>query len=114
MGEHRVGNAPELGPARSAAPARGWCSISTASESRLSWRCRHLRADLADGRIDEHGCLVCPWHHARYNPRYGRMVQGPQGVFARVPVSAHSMLRHVIPLRRAEVVERDGQVFVRN
>ena len=48
-------------------------------------RCRHLRADLAGGRIDDDGCLVCPWHHAAYDVDSGRMVRGPQGAFAKVP-----------------------------
>ena len=30
-------------------------------------RCRHLRADLAEGTIDPDGCLVCPWHGAAYD-----------------------------------------------
>ena len=30
-------------------------------------RCRHLRADLGEGTIDADGCLVCPWHQAKYD-----------------------------------------------
>ena len=41
-------------------------------------RCRHLGADLAGGRIDDGGCLVCPWNHAAYDVSSGRMVRGPQ------------------------------------
>ncbi len=48
-------------------------------------RCRHLRADLADGSIDAEGCLVCPWHGAAYDVRTGRMTRGPQGAFAKIP-----------------------------
>ena len=48
-------------------------------------RCRHLRADLAGGSIDADGCLVCPWHQAKYDVRTGQMVRGPQGVYAKIP-----------------------------
>ena len=41
-------------------------------------RCRHLYADLAGGRIDREGCLVCPWHGSKYDVSTGRMVRGPQ------------------------------------
>ena len=36
-------------------------------------RCRHMGADLARGSIDQEGCLVCPWHRARYDVATGRM-----------------------------------------
>jgi nitrite reductase/ring-hydroxylating ferredoxin subunit len=80
----------------------------------LSRRCRHLRADLAEGRIDEEGCLVCPWHGARYDVKTGQMVTGPQGVFAKIPGldPFYKKLTRVVPLRRAKVVERDGDVIV--
>ena len=51
----------------------------------VSRRCRHLRADLAGGSIDADGCLVCPWHQAKYDVTTGRMVRGPQGIFAKIP-----------------------------
>lgn len=81
----------------------------------VSRRCRHLRADLAGGSIDDEGCLVCPWHGARYDVRSGRMVSGPQGVFARIPGlgMANKALTRVFPLGRRDVVERDGAVFLR-
>lgn len=44
-------------------------------------RCRHQLADLSKGSVDADGCLVCPWHGARYDVRDGRMVQGPRGFF---------------------------------
>ena len=70
-------------------------------------RCRHLGADLAGGRIDDGGCLVCPWHHAAYDVSSGRMVRGPQGVFAKVPGLdwGYRMLTRVLPLGRATVVD---------
>ena len=46
----------------------------------VSNRCRHLFASLGEGRVVD-DCLECPWHHARYDVRSGRMVAGPGGVF---------------------------------
>lgn len=78
-------------------------------------RCRHLGADLAAGRIDEQGRLVCPWHHAAYDVGTGRMVRGPQGVFAKIPGLdwGYRMLTRVLPLRRGQVREREGRLYVR-
>ena len=45
----------------------------------VSRRCRHQLADLAEGSIDDEGCLVCPWHQSRYDVRTGEMVEGPRG-----------------------------------
>jgi nitrite reductase/ring-hydroxylating ferredoxin subunit len=82
----------------------------------VSRRCRHLRADLAKGHVDDDGCLVCPWHRAAYDPASGRMVSGPQAGFERVPGlgAMFKTLTKVAPLGRAEVVERDGNVYVRS
>jgi nitrite reductase/ring-hydroxylating ferredoxin subunit len=114
MTEHVVGAAADLGPGsvRGAGP---WVVVNVDGErAALSRRCRHLRADLAEGKIDDEGCLVCPWHHARYDIHNGRMVTGPQGVFARVPGldTAYKALTRIVPLGRAKVVERDGDVIV--
>jgi 3-phenylpropionate/trans-cinnamate dioxygenase ferredoxin component len=116
MPEQRVGSAADLGPG-SVAGAGRWVVLNVDGERfAVSRRCRHLRADLANGNIDEKGCLVCPWHHARYDPHNGRMLVGPQGNFARVPGldAFYIALTKVLPLRRAEVTERDGDVFVRS
>jgi nitrite reductase/ring-hydroxylating ferredoxin subunit len=80
----------------------------------ISRRCRHLRADLAEGTIDADGCLVCPWHHSAYDVTTGRMVVGPQGFFAKVPGLGlfFRTLTRVVPLGKARVTERDGEVFV--
>ena len=77
-------------------------------------RCRHLRADLADGSIDADGCLVCPWHGARYNVDSGRMTRGPQGVFAKIPGLSPSfkLLTRIVPLGRRRVVVSDGSVYL--
>jgi nitrite reductase/ring-hydroxylating ferredoxin subunit len=80
----------------------------------VSRRCRHLRADLAQGSIDEEGCLVCPWHGAKYDVTTGHMTLGPQGGFAKVPGldAFYRGLTKVLPLRRGKVTQRDGKVFV--
>ena len=71
----------------------------------VSRRCRHLRADLAEGSIDADGCLVCPWHQAKYDVTTGQMTRGPQGVFAKVPgLGAFFIaLTKAWPLRRGTV-----------
>ena len=77
-------------------------------------RCRHLGADLANGSVDDEGRLVCPWHQSAYDVRTGRMMRGPQGVFAKVPGlgSAFRALTRVLPLARGKVVERDGCLYL--
>ncbi len=77
-------------------------------------RCRHLAADLAKGSIDDKGCLTCPWHGAKYDPGTGRMVRGPQGIFAKVPGLglAFRAMTLVVPLGRGKVVDRDGTLHV--
>ena len=79
-------------------------------------RCRHLGADLAGGSIDENGCLVCPWHQSAYDVTTGRMVRGPQGIFAKVPGLdfGYRMLTRVLPLGRTAVSERDGELYLGN
>ncbi|HVX16978.1 MAG TPA: Rieske 2Fe-2S domain-containing protein [Acidimicrobiales bacterium] len=68
-------------------------------------KCRHLRADLAGGSVDDDGCLVCPWHQAKYDVETGRMTRGPQGVFAKIPGLGASVkaLTRVAPLKRGTV-----------
>ena len=95
-------------------------SAGTSSENRsgeyvaVTRRCRHLGADLAGGELDENGCLVCPWHHAGYDVRTGRMARGPQEVFAKLPGlgRAYRLLTTVLPLGRAQVTELNGQLYV--
>jgi nitrite reductase/ring-hydroxylating ferredoxin subunit len=81
----------------------------------VSRRCRHFGADLAGGSLDSDGRLVCPWHQSAYDVRTGRMVRGPQGVFAKIPGlgAVFRGLTHVLPLGRGTVVERDGCMYVR-
>jgi len=80
----------------------------------VSRKCRHLRADLAGGSIDPDGCLVCPWHAAKYDVRTGRMVRGPQGAFAKVPGldAAFKALTALWPLTRGTVTEEDSTLQI--
>lgn len=70
-------------------------------------RCRHLGGNLAEGTISPEGCLVCPWHQAEYDVRTGRMVRGPQGIFAKIPGLgiAFQGLTRVLPLRQRNVTQ---------
>jgi nitrite reductase/ring-hydroxylating ferredoxin subunit len=84
----------------------------------VSRRCRHQLADLSDGRVDADGCLVCPWHGARYDVRSGRMVDGPQGFLTyRGPTPGYSGLvkaySQVLKLRVGHVVRTAGRIIVR-
>ena len=80
----------------------------------VSRRCRHLGADLAGGHVDAEGRLVCPWHASAYDVATGRMVRGPQGIYAKVPGLGwfFRSLTSVIPLKRRQVTERDGCLYV--
>ena len=80
----------------------------------VSRRCRHLRADLAGGSIDPDGCLVCPWHQAKYDVQTGRMVRGPQGIFAEVPGLSASFvaLTKAWPLRRGKVTVEGNELQI--
>jgi nitrite reductase/ring-hydroxylating ferredoxin subunit len=115
MGEVEVGPESELTPGK--VVGAGHYAVGNAGGElfAVSRRCRHLFADLAEGRIDRDGCLVCPWHGSKYDVKTGRMVRGPQGVFAKIPGldAGYIALTKVLPLRRGTVEVRDGTVFVR-
>jgi nitrite reductase/ring-hydroxylating ferredoxin subunit len=115
MSEVRIGAASDLPPGTLLGVAHHVVGNADGKLFAVSRRCRHLGADLANGSIDRDGCLVCPWHAAKYDVETGRMVRGPQGVFAKIPGfdAANMALTRVFPLRRAEVVERDGILFMR-
>jgi 3-phenylpropionate/trans-cinnamate dioxygenase ferredoxin component len=110
----------EVGPASSLTPGTVtgsgiWAVGNSQGELfAVTRRCRHLYADLANGSIDSKGCLVCPWHGSRYDVKTGRMVRGPQGIFAKIPGldRAFMALTRVLPLGRGNVEERDGTVYV--
>jgi deazaflavin-dependent oxidoreductase (nitroreductase family) len=115
-GERLVGPASEL-PVGKVTGAGGW-AVGHGPDGyfAVSRRCRHLFADLAGGRVDrKDGGLVCPWHGAKYDVRTGRMVRGPQAGFEKIPGldAGYEALTRVVPLRRGQVVERDGMLFVR-
>lgn len=111
----------EVGPAAELAPGfvrgAGRYAVGNASGEffAVTRRCRHMGADLAKGSVDQEGCLVCPWHGARYDVATGRMTRGPQGVFAKVPGldAGYRLLTRVLPLGRGELAEREGTLFVR-
>ena len=77
-------------------------------------KCRHLRADLANGGIDADGCLVCPWHQSTYDVKTGRMVRGPQGVFAKIPGlgAGFIALAKVLPLKRGKVTKKGNDLTI--
>ena len=113
--EIEVGPVAELGPGTVVEAGR--YAVGNADDERfaVTRRCRHLGADLAGGSIDDDGCLVCPWHGAKYDVATGRMTLGPRGFFAKVPGlgATVKLLTRVMPLGRGEVTERDSTVYVR-
>ena len=113
--ETEVGPAAELTPGVVRGVGRYAVGNANGEMFAVTRRCRHLGADLANGSIDPEGCLVCPWHGAKYDVATGRMTRGPQGVFAKIPGldAGYLLLTKVLPLGRGEVVEREGKVFVR-
>ena len=112
--QQRVGAAADLLPGKVMGVRRYAVRNTGGRYFAVTRRCRHLRADLASGSIDENGCLVCPWHHSAYDVGTGRMVRGPQGIFAKVPGldAGYRMLTRVLPLGRAPVTERDGELYI--
>ena len=112
--EHEVGPAAKLLPGTVVGAGRYAVGNVNGERFAVSRRCRHLGADLANGTIDEQGHLVCPWHQSAYDVHTGRMVRGPQGVFAKIPGldAMYRALTRVLPLRRGQVIERNGDLFV--
>jgi len=112
--EVEVGPASELTPGTVTGAGRYAVGNADGELFAVTRRCRHLYADLANGSIDEEGCLVCPWHGSKYDVETGRMVRGPQGVFAKIPGlgTAYKALTQVLPLGRGRVVERDDVLYV--
>jgi nitrite reductase/ring-hydroxylating ferredoxin subunit len=83
----------------------------------VSSRCRHQLADLSQGSLDKDGCLVCPWHGARYDLDSGAMVQGPRGFLwyvGKTPGYTQAIKAYaaVLRLRTRSVERRDGQLVV--
>lgn len=113
--EHEVGPATELTPGEIRGVGPYAVGNAGGDLFAVTRRCRHLRADLANGSIDDDGCLVCPWHGAKYDVSTGQMTRGPQGVFAKIPGLdlGFRLLTRVLPLGRGKVTERKGTVYVR-
>ncbi|MGH2683634.1 MAG: Rieske (2Fe-2S) protein [Actinomycetota bacterium] len=114
-GETEVGPVSELAPGAVTGSGRYAVGNAGGHLFAVTRRCRHLYADLARGRIDKNGCLVCPWHGSKYDVRTGRMVRGPQGIYAKIPGlgPVYKALTRVVPLGRGRVVEREGILYVR-
>ena len=77
--------------------------------------CRHQGAKLGRGRVDETGCLECPWHRARFDVRDGRMVEGPKGrIFGFKPYSyaVEAWGKKIAPLHTHPVEVRDGAIWL--
>jgi nitrite reductase/ring-hydroxylating ferredoxin subunit len=112
--ETEVGPVGDLPPGKVIGVGR-WAVGNTGTETfAVGRRCRHLRADLGGGSIDDKGCLVCPWHQAKYDVHTGKMVRGPQGNFAKIPGfdALEKAITAVLPLRRGTVTGRDGTIYV--
>jgi nitrite reductase/ring-hydroxylating ferredoxin subunit len=109
----RVGPAAELPPG-SVTRAGKYAVGNNGDYFAVTRKCRHLGGNLDQGSIDADGCLVCPWHAAKYDVATGRMVRGPQGVFAKIPGLGASFkaLTAILPLGRRPVVVRDGDLYV--
>jgi nitrite reductase/ring-hydroxylating ferredoxin subunit len=114
VAETEVGPVDDL-PAGKVTGVGRWAVGNTGTEKfAVGRRCRHLRADLGGGSIDDDGCLVCPWHQAKYDVHTGKMVRGPQGNFAKIPGfdAVEKAITAIAPLRRGAVTERDGNLYV--
>ena len=111
---NEIGRAEDLEPGSVRGVGAYAVGVSNGEPFAVTRRCRHFGADLAGGHVDEQGRLVCPWHQSAYDVRSGRMVRGPQGVFAKIPGLgwAFKSLTLVLPLGRGRVTEKDGCLFV--
>ena len=92
----------------------GYAVGNNGSYFAVSRKCRHLRADLAGGSIDEDGCLVCPWHGSKYDVSTGQMVRGPQGIYAKIPglSASFKVLTRLIPLKRGTIEQRGSDLYI--
>ena len=113
--EEPLGTAAELPPGTVIGVGKWAVGNAGGEYFAVTRRCRHLLADLAKGSIDRDGCLVCPWHASKYDVTTGRMVRGPQGIFAKIPGLGlfFKGLTRVAPLGRAEVIDRKGALYLR-
>jgi nitrite reductase/ring-hydroxylating ferredoxin subunit len=109
----KVGPASDL-PVGAVKEVKRYAVGNNGSYFAVSRRCRHLGANLAEGSIDSDGCLVCPWHQSKYDVTTGRMVRGPQGIFAKIPGlgATFKTLTAVLPLRRLAVLRRGDDLYL--
>ena len=82
--EIEVGSAAELVPGVVRGAGRYAVGNADGELFAVTRRCRHLGADLANGSLDRDGCLVCPWHGARFDLTTGahQCPPAPSGVSA--------------------------------
>ncbi len=104
-------------PPGAVARAGGWTVANRGGEVRaVSSRCRHQLADMSKGSLDKDGCLVCPWHGARYDLDSGAMVEGPKGFLTyvgRTPGYTQFVAAYAKVLRlRRRRVDREGDRYV--
>ena len=104
-------------PPGAVARAGAWTVANRGGDLRaVSSRCRHQLADMSKGSLDKNGCLVCPWHGAKYDLDSGSMVEGPKGFLTYVgKTPGYTQLvkaygRFLVLRRRA--VERQGDRVV--
>jgi nitrite reductase/ring-hydroxylating ferredoxin subunit len=114
MAEELVGKASELTPGKIKGVGHYAVGNANGTYFAVTRHCRHLRADLANGSIDDNGCLVCPWHQSAYDVATGRMVRGPQGIFAKIPGlgASFKFLTRVVPLGRRTVERRGDELYL--
>src|SRR5258707_15659291 len=112
--EQRVGSVADLPPGKVVGVGRYAVGNAGGRYFAVTPRSRPLGADLAGGSIDENGGLVCPWHRSAYDVGTGRMGRGPQGLFAKEPGLdfGYRMPTRVLPLGRAPVTERGGELYI--
>lgn len=118
MSDEQIIPSTELPPGQ-VRRAGGWAvGNSDGDLFAVSRRCRHQLADLSEGSIDADGCLVCPWHQARYDVGTGEMVRGPKGFFGyHGPTPGYTQVvraySRVLRLRVAHAVRVGADVVVR-
>ena len=105
-------------PPGAVARAGAWTVANRGGDLRaVSSRCRHQLADLSKGSLDKNGCLVCPWHGAKFDLDSGAMVEGPKGILGYVgktPGYTQLVLAYgrFLKLRRARLVREGGRLVV--
>ena len=104
-------------PVGSVGRAGPWTVANRRGEvTAVSSRCRHQLADLSKGTLDKDGCLVCPWHGARYDLDSGAMVEGPKGILwyvGRTPGYTQLVQAYCLVLKlRRRAVAQEGDAYV--